>query len=248
MKYPLDAPLETLLDIAAEKFKVHFEPVTAGGRTLRILQISDMETYVDKLAEEADPSGVELPFWAKIWPASVIISHYIQSLEVRPGKSMLEIGAGVGVSGLFAAAHGFEVVISDINPEALLFTRINILKNALSGAATVREVDFARDRLDKRFDFILGSEILYIEDLHRPLIKFLLAHIRRTPDAEIILGKNYKRKAARFFKLAARDFLFSEKTIGCKTRDAGSGEEDVERHLCTIYRLKPRKQVGADET
>ena len=245
MKYPLDAPLKILLDIAGEKFKVHFEPVTAGGRTLRILQISDMETYVDKLAEEAELSGVDLPFWAKIWPASVLISHYIQSLPVRPGQSMLEVGAGVGVSGLFAAAHGFEVVISDINPEALLFTQINILENELSGSAQVRKVDFARDRLKERFDFILGSEILYIEDLHRPLIKFLLAHISRAPEAEIILGKNYKRKAARFFKLAAQDFLFSEKTIGCRTKDAESGEEDVERHLCTICRLKARKQVGA---
>jgi len=43
---------------------------------------------------------------------------------LRPNNSeCLEIGAGIGVAGLFAAAFGYEVTITDIDEYALLFAR-----------------------------------------------------------------------------------------------------------------------------
>jgi len=236
----LDAPLDELLDYAGRSYSVGFEPVSAGGHTLEILQITNMAEYVERIAEAAGKNGIELPFWAKIWPSSMLVAHMISTMSLKPEATVLEIGAGVGVCGLAAAASGHQTVITDINPDALLFARINALKNGLGDKVTVQRADFSEDRLGRRFDVIIGAEVLYIEKLHRGLAKFLEAHIKRQPGAEIIMARDHKRKAMRFFKLVEEEFHQAQKTIGCKSTDNG----ETERYLCDIIRLMPKKLVA----
>jgi len=241
MQYDLRAPLDELMGMAEAKYAVAFEPVAAGGKTLDILQIADMQDYVTHLAESAAPTtGIELPFWAKIWTASIMLAHFVQRMEPA-GKSVLEIGSGVGVAGLFAAARGFETVITDVNEDALLFSQINILKNGLEDHASTALADFTTTGLDRRFDYVLGAEMLYRPDTHRGLAKFLLRHLALDAEAEVLLARKFCRDKERFLKLAAEEFHISEKTIGLKSTPENGGE--AERHLITIHRLRRRKHV-----
>jgi predicted nicotinamide N-methyase len=241
MQFDPRAPLDELLGLAEEKYAVAFEPVTAGGVTLEILQIANMPDYVEHLAESSAPtSGIELPFWAKIWTAAIMLAHFVQRME--PGnRTALEIGAGVGVAGLFAAAKGFQTVISDVNEEALLFEQINVLKNGLEDRATVMRADFAETDLKRRFDCVLGAEVLYRPDTHRGLVKFLLRHLKPSAESEILLARKFTQDQERFLKLANDDFHIADKTIGLKSTSEDGGE--AERHLITIHRLTPRKHV-----
>ncbi|MGM0425157.1 MAG: methyltransferase, partial [Thermodesulfobacteriota bacterium] len=76
-----EASLQELLDIANSKYQVHFETVKVGDHELQILQLADMEEYVDYLAETLHyGEKLELPFWAKIWPTSILLSYYLQRL------------------------------------------------------------------------------------------------------------------------------------------------------------------------
>ncbi len=234
----LDAPLDELLEAAKSRYEVAFEPVKIGEHELDILQLTNMDSYVEALAAQLTPGdSLELPFWAKIWRTSFLLSYYVQRLPSQ-GRCMLEIGAGVGLCGLFAARHGFEVTISDIHPDALLFTQINILKNGLQERASVASADFTQDRLGRRFDIVLGSEVLYKEDTYRSLCKFLLDHLKDSPEAEIVLAKEFTRKATKFFNLAEREFTIRSQDIGYKSDTQAN---DKEKHLCTIYRLSPKK-------
>lgn len=237
----LDAPLDELLDYAGQRFSVAFEPVSAAGRTLEILQITNMAEYVERIAEATAPGqGLELPFWARIWPASMILAHMAAALPLGPQAEVLEIGAGVGVCGLFAAAAGMRATITDINHDALVFAQVNVLHNGLADRTRVLRADFAADRLGRRFDAIVGAEVLYIEKLHRGLVKFLTAHLRPREGAQALLARDHERRSMRFFKLAEEEFTLSNKTVGCKA----TGEDGaVERHLCDIVRLVPRKVV-----
>lgn len=232
------APLETLLEMASERFEVRFETVGGAGEKLEILQITNMQDYIEALAERSgEDAPLELPFWAKIWPSSLILAYYVDRLP-RNNARILEIGAGVGVTGLIAAKKGFQVTLSDIEEDALLFARINILKNNLQDTARIAYVDFTRTVLEERFDYILGCEVLYREEMYRPLTKFLLKHLAPTPHAEAIVALDYIRKAKKFFQLADKEFRMQSQTIGCK-----GGTEGKEHHLCTIHRLRPRKQL-----
>ncbi|WP_235893946.1 class I SAM-dependent methyltransferase [Oceanidesulfovibrio indonesiensis] len=244
-----EASLHELLDAVRARFEVHFEPVSVDGQTFEILQISDMERYVDMLADQAGEGPLELPFWAKLWPASILLAYYTKRVDPKPGDRALEIGAGVGLAGLVAASKGFDTLISDIETDSLIFSRINILKNNLENMARVVRVDFGtekdRDTLKDRFRLILGAEVLYIEDTYRALTKFIGRHLDTAPDAEAILSINYTRRAHGFFQRAEKEFSIQQQVMGFKASE-NAEDKDAERFLCALYRLTPRKISPGD--
>lgn len=235
---PLEAPLDELLDWANAAYGVAFEPLRMDDVRLEVLQIADVPAHVEHLAAAAEGRGVELPLWSKVWPAALLTSHFLHRLPPRPGRPLLEIGAGVGVCGLFAAALGHEVLLTDVNPDALRFARINVLHNGLADRAAVARASFAGDVLPRRFARILGSEVLYLEPLHVPLLAFLKTHLAADPEAEAILSCNYIRDHQSFLDLAGRDFAVQTATIGCKSADCEG--DRTQRHLINIHRLKVR--------
>jgi len=226
--------LDTLLQKAGQKFQVGFEPVKINNITLDILQIRNMDEYLEKLADKnSSTAPLELPFWAKIWPASILMSYSLDQLENAPQKTVLEIGAGVGLCGLYSAALGFRTKITDNNKDALLFSQINALKNNLEDRIKVCHADMKDSSLENRFDYILGSEILYIEKLNQALVEFISAHLK--PGGRAILSADYKRQSNKFFQLAAEHFDIQQKTIGYKEANS---EGKQEKFLCSIYSLK----------
>ena len=236
---PLSAPLDELLDAAKSRYDVHFEPVAVGGETLELLQLDDVAAVIDRQLARAGDGPVELPYWATIWPGAMLLAHSLRHLGPGNGRSALEVGCGIGLVGLFAAKQGYNCLLTDIHPDALLFTQINILQNGLSDRAGVAKADFTADRLGRRFDLVLGAEVLYLPDTYRSLLKFFLAHIALHKDAALLLSKDFTRKATRFMALAGEEFDIAEKVIGYKETAPESGEP--ERKLCQIYRMTPKK-------
>ncbi|MFO7717404.1 MAG: class I SAM-dependent methyltransferase [Thermodesulfobacteriota bacterium] len=234
------APLSELLDLARSKYDVYFEPVTIGEERIEILQIADMEDYIERLAAQTS-SDLQLPFWAKIWPTSVLLAYFVQKLPHSPASArVLEIGAGIGLCGLFAAKRGFRVTLSDIEPDALLFCQINILQNNLQDHAEVIKADFTADRLEQRFEHILGSEVLYQHASYAPLVDFLRDHLAPTSQAAILLAQGYSRGAKGFFELAEPQFAVQHRVLGYKE---GASKED-EKHMSVIYKLTAKKEAG----
>ena len=222
-----DAPtqLEMLLNTIREKFDPCFEDLTVDGQTLHLLSVNNMQSHLDALLARRGINNPikDLPLWAKIWPASLILGRFVRRLEPR-GKSLLEIGAGCGAAGLIAARYGVSrVLLTDINEDALLFARANVCKNGLEDRVEVCRADICTTRLEERFDFILASEVLYLEELHRPVLKFLLQHL--APGGKAVFCTDRARNQKRFLKLAARDFSVREHIVGVRsTNDEGREE------------------------
>ncbi|MDQ7032071.1 MAG: methyltransferase [Desulfonauticus sp.] len=230
--------LNELLSKAEQKYPLTFEPVKVGNLTIELAQIKDLENYLDQLAQTEDK--IHLPFWAKIWPASILLSHFlVKYLPLEREVQVLEIGAGLGICGLFLAKKGFKVVISDIEEDALLFIQINVLKNNLSQNVSVRALDFTQTQSVLKADYIVGSEVLYQEKYYRSQVKFFLNNLKPAQKSEIILAQSYTRKASSFFKLAQKEFNIQQKTLGYKSQD----NIDKEKFLANIYRLTPKKHV-----
>lgn len=242
-----ESNLEELLEIAESKYQTKFETLKIGANKLEILQFRDMEKYIEELDSRTGINeSIELPFWAKIWPTSILLSYYLERLKIPPETHILEIGGGIGICGLFAAMQGYNVTISDVNQDALLFAQINILKNNLEKRAQTQKIDFTRDRTNRKYKFIIGSEALYREETYRPLIKFFWNHIELEPDSEIILANHYQIRAKKFFKFARQEFDIQEKTIGFRQSSHNKGDENqeaLEKHLCKIFRLRPLRYV-----
>jgi len=233
-EYPLDASLEELLALARTEFgPVCFEDVRLGSVELKLLQIEDMPRYLESLVSRTRPGeSVDLPLWAKIWPPCLILGMFLQRHPFAPGAEILEVGAGGGLCGLVAAARGFSVTLTDMEPSALLFCRINALKNGLAERVRLQHADFTRDRLGRRFQAIVGCEVLYNDAVYAPFLEFLQAHLAEEPGAEVFLGLDEKRTGKGFFALAQEDFRLLRKDVPYQDRETG------ESTVTCLYRLE----------
>ena len=78
-----------------------------------------------------------------------------------------------------------------------------------------------------------ASEILYLDDLHRPLLKFVDRHL--APGGKALFCTDLARAKPHFTKLAAKSFKLTEGRIGVKSRDE-DGEE--QRRIYSILILE----------
>jgi predicted nicotinamide N-methyase len=234
LPYSPTAELNELMTQARSKYPVDFETISIGQLQLQILQIKDMEAYIENLAASAGTDkNLDLPFWAKIWPTSLLLSYMLTSSYPVQGYHVLELGAGVGVCGLVAASLGAQVTLTDVHPDALLFARINVLKNKLEDRVQLAAVDFTTDHMHHAFERIIGSEVLYRDAAYAPLVHFLDQHLSQTGEA--LLAKSHIFQAKGFFDIVAHTFNLQQRTVGYKEKSPQSGKP--ERHLCQILRL-----------
>lgn len=196
-----DVTFDELLAAARNKFgAIKFEAVKVGENELELAQVADMPAYLDKLVNKArGGKKVDLPLWAKIWPSCLVLGFYIFKFKAVDNARFLEIGTDGGLCGMLAASRGFDVTLADTDDEALLFTRLNVLRNGLDDKITVRKVDFAETNLDEKFDYIVGCEILHHDDVAEALPSFIERHIAGSQGAEVLLAMDKKRSGGKFF-------------------------------------------------
>ncbi|MBO4368489.1 MAG: methyltransferase domain-containing protein [Desulfovibrio sp.] len=233
--------LEDLMTSIQETFQVQFEALEVDEAKLEVLSIVNMREHLDSLlSRHAIKNPLrDLPLWAKVWPGSLILGRLLRKYEPE-GKTMLELGAGQGTLSLIASQYGFQkITVSDVNDTALLFAKANILHNHLEDRLNVQKIDLntAHNTSDHLplYDIIAASELLYLQELHRPLLTFLLHHLK--DDGYALFCTDYKRSQKHFAKRAAKQFSCTEGHIGVKTRNE-AGEE--ERTLFTVYVLQKK--------
>ena len=70
---------------------------------------------------------------------------------------------------------------------------------------------------------IAASEILYLDELHRPLLKFIERHL--APGGKAVFATDLARAKPHFGKLAAKTFHVDERRIGLTSRDQEGKEQ-----------------------
>ena len=135
-----------------------------------LLRPPSAEELID---EEAFAEDEFLPYWAELWPSGLALARVAASLDLR-GKRVLELGAGLGVPSLVAAAGGADVLATDWAEEAVALLRENAERNGL-------ELRAERVRWDEPdlllacapWDVVLGADLLYEERNATQLLELL---------------------------------------------------------------------------
>jgi predicted nicotinamide N-methyase len=168
------------------------QTVTVGDVTLLLLRPADPEALIDDDAfAERDEF---LPYWAELWPAGLELAEALP--RELPGVRVVELGAGLGVPSLVAAARGAEVTAVDWAPEAVELLQENAARNGLRLTAVAADW---RD-FDGSFDLALAADVLYEE---RNVDALLAALPRLAP--EVLLADPGRPHAGAFLARVQAD-------------------------------------------
>ncbi|HEX7083312.1 MAG TPA: 4-hydroxy-tetrahydrodipicolinate synthase [Gaiellaceae bacterium] len=138
-----------------------------GEVELRLLRPEAPEDLIDEQAFARDEF---LPYWAELWPAALALAEALP--ERLGGVRVVELGCGLGVPSLVAAARGAVVTATDWAGEALDLLRRNAARNGLELRAETRDW---REPWQERFDLALAADVLYERRNVEPLAALLPA-------------------------------------------------------------------------
>ena len=179
------------------RYQTKTETLTIGGLKIPFTRIDDPDVVLDQVAAEEDrrerTSGqrhegeeLHLPYWAELWESGLGIGQMlVGTSEMVRGKNVLDLGCGMGLAGAIAAALGANVLFADLEPDSLLFAALNSLP--WREKIRTRRLNWRKDRLDERFDLILGADILYEKEQWPFLESFWHEHLAE--GGSVLLGE-----------------------------------------------------------
>ncbi len=170
--------------------------VVIGSRSLTLLRVKDLERLVDREALLRDNTE-EPPYWAHLWTGSLTLARYLDSfIDVRD-QTVLDLGCGLGLTGIVAAQKGGRVTFADKEVAAVSFARENARLNGCARYG-VQQIDFTQDILETDFALILGAEILYDRPTFPALVRFLARHL--SPAGRAILADAKRTNTQDFYQ------------------------------------------------
>ncbi|MFN2637006.1 MAG: methyltransferase [Gemmatimonadaceae bacterium] len=148
---------DALVAALKRRFRTSVQDATLENRTYSILKPANSD---DLIREEDFVRDERLPYWADVWPSSLILAECLLEVDGR-GRTALELGCGVGLCTLAATSAGLDVLSTDYYQDALDVTRANVFRN-LGRIARTRLVDWRHLPSDLgTFDLVFASDVLY---------------------------------------------------------------------------------------
>lgn len=103
----------------------------------------------------------ESPYWSRVWPASLALGEFIlQHPDYIKDKRVLELGAGLGLPSLVAAAFARHITCSDLDPRAVKIMQQTFLLHCLQHVE-VQIIDWNSIPRNLDADVVLLSDINY---------------------------------------------------------------------------------------
>jgi predicted nicotinamide N-methyase len=160
--------------------------------------------YTDLLALD---SATPFPYWAKVWPSAIAL---VKVLQKHPSlirdKTVLELGAGIGLPSLLMANEAKTIQVSDYDSEAVELFRKNIAHLQLHN---VQALQMDWNDLPENIDpeVIILSDVNYDPTQFESLTKLIQKFIHQ--GCTIILSTP-QRIIANPFVLALSEFIIAD--------------------------------------
>ncbi|NND04544.1 MAG: methyltransferase [Acidimicrobiia bacterium] len=143
-----------------------------GGLSVRLGVVRDpnrlaMETAAADFAEDE-----RLPYWAELWPSATALGRILEKRGRLDGTRAIELGCGMGLTGVVAAMLGADVLFTDFESDALQFAAANHELN-LGSPGRTRLVDWRHPPGDLAAPLILGADVVYEQRFVEPFIDTL---------------------------------------------------------------------------
>ena len=167
----------------------------AGVRLCTVPRLEDLVDRDALLRGDAEP-----PYWAYLWSGARLLASEIARGDHLRGRRVLEIGCGLGLPGLVAAARGADVTFVDAEPAALAFVTASASATGLTCATMV--ADFFTLDLTPRFDVVLAAEVAYDRARFADLAAVVVRHL--APGGMALLADGYRTDTRGLYRALAR--------------------------------------------
>lgn len=142
--------------------------VPAGGRTLSLV-VPDATEWIRRGSWVAGRSlGKEPPYWVQVWPASVGAARMLARPDSLNGLRVLDLGCGLGLPGVAAAAAGAQVTFVDQESDAVAFAVWNAEQSSSSKPCGIRG-DWFETTIPGEFDVVVLADVTYRARHHEPI-------------------------------------------------------------------------------
>ena len=193
---PPEGPPTSLATPAGE-VALHEYHLALAGRAWTILHTGAVLSHAEEqrfLSEQRD----RLPYGVVLWPAAIALAHDVASRAgALRGSRVLELGAGTGLPGIVAASLGARVVQTDRHELALLVCTRNGARNGVE-AIDHRLADWSSWGDAARYNWILGSDILYAETMHQHLRRIFESNL--APGGRVLLSDPFRKPSVRLLE------------------------------------------------
>jgi predicted nicotinamide N-methyase len=171
-----------------------------------------------------------LPYGVVLWPAAIALAHEIVSrADAFRGARILELGAGTGLPGIVAASFGASVVQTDRQELAMTLCRQNGERNGVT-SIEYRFADWLTWEDPTRYDWIVGSDILYSDASHEALLGIFEHNL--APGGRVLVSDPFRAVSLRLLeRLEANGWALS--------MSKWSVGEDEEPRAVGVFELSP---------
>ena len=160
--------------------------------------------YTDLLA--MDPA-TPFPYWAKVWPSAIALHNVLQKHpSLIRDKTLLELGAGIGLPALMIADITKSIIISDYNSEAVELLQKNITHLQLQNVQAL-QMDWNNLPENINPEVIILSDVNYDPTQFKTLTKLIEKFIHQ--GCTIILSTPQRIMASPFV-LALSEFIIAD--------------------------------------
>jgi predicted nicotinamide N-methyase len=200
-----------------------------GVASLQIRSLLDKQQFADPLgaAEALGISSAMWPLFGLLWPSGFHLAAALACRPVRADERILELGCGLALASLVAHRRGADITASDVHPLAESFLLENLRLNALpplayrlgdwgcdgpAESAAQARVDAGStegQRVQGRFELIIGSDVLYERDEQALLPQFIARHASATSEV-LIVDPNRSNRAPFHRRMAAMGYAMNE--------------------------------------
>ena len=152
----------------------------------------------DSFAIQKEYKHQHTPYWGQVWHAAIGLCIFLQEHpEYIKNKTVLELGAGLGLPGIAAAANAKDVCISDKSAEAIAIVEKSVLHHQLNNVSC-KVIDWDIIENITIPEVVLLSDINYEPDAFAPLL-IMINHLLEN-SCTIILSTPQRLMAKNFIE------------------------------------------------
>lgn len=175
-------------------------PIHIGDKSWEIYSVENIDdllnAHLAKGENHEDILDDRTPYWADLWPSAIALAEYIlENPSLLERKKVLEIGCGLGLSGMAAATITQQVVMTDYLPDTFPFIQLNWLHN-LGKYPNCKTMDWRYPDEALSVDILLAADVAYEERAFEPLLNAFKQLVN--PGGMILLSEPGRNIAKRF--------------------------------------------------